>query len=89
MPREPDWWQVCPDCGMQTSTLVPVLGDRPLEEMFDWEQRKRGLNALRAANADRLLARLKKLAPPPAELLDVGCAEGWFIQAARSHGYEA
>lgn len=38
-PKRPAWWHVCPSCGMQTSTLEPVFDDRPMAEMFDWEQR--------------------------------------------------
>ncbi len=86
--RNPDWWHVCGACGMQASTLQPAFDDTPMEEMFDWEQRETAFAPLRQANAEKLLDRLEKVAPPPARLLDVGCAEGWFVQAACARGYE-
>lgn len=68
---------------MQASTLEPVFDDRPMAEMFDWEQRNAAFASLRAANANRLLDRLEGICPPPRRLLDVGCAEGWFLRKAR------
>lgn len=87
-PKRPAWWHVCPSCGMQTSTLEPVFDDRPMAEMFDWEQRNAAFAGLRAANANLLLDRLEGICPPPRRLLDVGCAEGWFLRKARERGYE-
>lgn len=84
----PAWWHVCPSCGMQASTLKPVFDDRPMAEMFDWEQRNAAFSSLRTANANRLLDRLEEIRPPPARLLDIGCAEGWFLREARQRGYE-
>jgi SAM-dependent methyltransferase len=85
--RKPAWWRVCDACGMQASTLEPVFGDPGTDPVFDWDQRVRALSALRKANAAKLLDRIEKVAPPPAKLLDVGCAEGWFLQDARQRGY--
>lgn len=74
---------------MQVSTLEPNFDDRPMTDMFDWEQRNEAFCALREANAARLLDRLEALRKPPANLLDVGCAEGWFVRAAVKNGYDA
>jgi len=60
-----------------------------MEDMFDWEQRDAAFSSLRRANAARLLERLQKVSAPPARLLDIGCAEGWFVRAARDAGYDA
>jgi SAM-dependent methyltransferase len=83
----PRWWHVCGQCGMQASTLEPAFDDPVSDHVFDWGQRVDALSALREANAARLLDRLEKILPPPARLLDVGCAEGWFLKAARARGY--
>lgn len=86
--RQPQWWFKCSDCGMEISTLEPVIDDRPMEEMFDWGQRQRGLADLRKANFERLLDQIAGVLPSPARILDVGCAEGWFLEAAQRRGYE-
>lgn len=86
--RGPDWRRVCPACRMETSTLAPRLDARPMAEMFDWRQREGALKALRLANFAALLDHLGQIRPPPARLLDIGCAEGWFLEAALARGYE-
>lgn len=85
--RRPDWWYICPSCGMQTSTLEPCIDNSSKAGAIHWEQRSAAFSVLRKANAERLLNRLEKICPPPARLLDVGCAEGWFLHAARARGY--
>jgi hypothetical protein len=35
----------------------------------------------------KLLADLRRLKPPPASLLDIGCDKGFFLDEARRHGY--
>lgn len=86
--RQPQWWQVCANCGMEASTLEPVFDNRPMEEMFDWDQRQSALADLRKVNFERLLDLVAAIAPAPARLLDVGCAEGWFLEAAQRRGYQ-
>jgi len=59
-----------------------------MAEMFDWQQRNAAFAGLRNANAQLLLNRLQRVHPPPASLLDVGCAEGWFLRNALERGYK-
>jgi SAM-dependent methyltransferase len=73
---------------MEVSTLKPIFDDRPMEEMFDWDQRQSALVDLRKANFERLLDLIEAVTPAPARLLDVGCAEGWFLEAAQRRGYK-
>jgi SAM-dependent methyltransferase len=87
--RHPAWWHICPACGMQAATLVPAFDGRSIDAVFDRRQREAALAALRTANARRILKRLADVLPPPATLLDVGCAEGWFIAQAQAFGYDA
>lgn len=82
------WWHVCPDCGMEVSTLPPRFDDRPMTEMFDWPQRQDALKDFRRQNFEQLLDHLARFCPPPARLLDVGSAEGWFLEAALARGYD-
>jgi SAM-dependent methyltransferase len=35
----------------------------------------------------KLIADLRRLKPPPASLLDIGCDKGFFLDEARRHGY--
>ena len=39
-------------------------------------------------NSDAILRSIQKYVPPPAQLLEVGPATGWFLNAARKMGYE-
>ncbi len=73
---------------MEISTLEPVFDDRPMTEMFDWDQRQSALVELRKENFERLLDLIETKSPAPARLLDVGCAEGWFLEAAQRRGYQ-
>lgn len=73
---------------MEFSTLEPRLQDPTLDPVLDWRQRSEALTGLRQSNANRLLDQLERIRPAPARLLDVGCAEGWFLRAARTRGYD-
>jgi len=71
-----DWILHCPSCGFLASTLTPGAGTGV-----------EGLEALRKHNYARLLDRLETLRPlQGARILEVGCAWGWFLAAARERG---
>ncbi|HEX6137905.1 MAG TPA: class I SAM-dependent methyltransferase, partial [Casimicrobiaceae bacterium] len=57
----------------------------PLRE----EQREAALEPLRRRNFETVLERLAACGAVRGELLDVGCAHGWFLDAARRRGYVA
>jgi SAM-dependent methyltransferase len=59
-----------------------------LEEL-DEARRESALKSLRMTNYDVILDGCSQLIPPRARMLDVGCAHGWFLEAARRRGYEA
>ena len=77
----------CSACGFASAALpVDIAGaPRALAE----DARAAGLAPLRAANFEVVLDRLDACGlPPGGELLDVGCAHGWFLDAARRRGHE-
>lgn len=70
--RKP-WLARCPGCGYLGSTLTPGAGTG-IE----------GLDAVRQMNFETLLDRLERTRPLAGlRLLEVGCAKGWFLDAAR------
>ena len=74
--RQSDWLRGCDSCGFLGSELKPGSGLGP-----------RGLELLRRRNFRRLcdrLAALKSL--EGCSCLEVGCAEGWFLEEARARG---
>lgn len=79
------WHWRCATCGHECSTLTPAILAQADGEVLDEVARAQGLQALRNANFERILARLRQHYPAPNEppgLLDVGCAHGWFIEQA-------
>jgi SAM-dependent methyltransferase len=81
-----DWILRCIDCGFLRSTLVASAGQGAL--VIDEARRAGGLEALRRRNFERLLDRLCALAEPRgARLLEIGCAHGWFLEAAARRGF--
>lgn len=83
-----DWTFRCPHCDLWQSTLVPAIGtpEHPLSE----DDRFRGLQHIRLANFNRIFERLSRLTTLESlRLLDVGCAYGWFLEAAVSKGMAA
>ena len=74
----------CPACGFYASTLpVKINQVRRIDEI----NRERALQPLRSMNFSRILADCADLLPSGANVLDVGCAHGWFLDAANSAGY--
>lgn len=70
------WLSRCETCGLYRSTLVAGPG-----QAFE------GLEDLRRRNFELLLAEIEGLVPlKGARILEVGCAKGWFLEAARQRG---
>lgn len=74
----------CPACGHASATLpvAIVQGACALRE----DDREAALEPLRRRNFETVLDRLARL-QPPGRLLEVGCAHGWFLDAASRRGY--
>ena len=77
---------VCPACGFLASYL-PVRINQV--ERIDEAARAKALKRLRQRNFEIVLAEVDAVASPNRKLLDVGCAHGWFLEAARACGYDA
>jgi SAM-dependent methyltransferase len=81
----------CPACGLYRSDFPVAINqtrDGPHDlGRLDEVRRERALKPLRLANFARLLDACKPHLAPGATLLDVGCAHGWFLQAAAERGY--
>lgn len=84
--RLESWLLFCPACGLWRSTLGSE--DRLQEsQAVDESRRVSGLASLRDENYRRTLDALRRLGPLEGKrLLDVGCAYGWFLKAAREAG---
>lgn len=73
MAQKEPWFFLCPSCGFAASILTAGSG-RGIG----------GLEALRRKNFSSLLERLARSYDLAGKsLLEVGCAEGWFLEAAR------
>ena len=67
----------------------PAIGDHASHGTIDEDRRREALDSLRHLNFERVLDECPQRLRGnfPTSLLDVGCAHGWFIQAASRRGY--
>lgn len=78
MAPEEDWLYACSSCGFEQSLLAAGSG-RGVE----------GLERLRKQNFQYMIERLEKIAPfGNMRCLEVGPAEGWFLEAMRARNVE-
>jgi SAM-dependent methyltransferase len=83
------WLKECSCCGYLNSTLSPQLRDSKARAAIDEDLRESALNTLRKQNFERILDRLELCrSQKRGSLLDVGCAHGWFLEAAQRRGYD-
>ena len=77
----------CPDCAYACARPHPVTAGEGAAELHE-ERREAALAPLRARNFEIVLDRLAACGGR-GTLLEVGCAHGWFLDAARRRGYAA
>jgi SAM-dependent methyltransferase len=80
------WTRVCCVCGLWQALLerAPV---ETLTDPVNQKARARGLSHVRVVTADMILDRVSLcMHLEGSHLLDVGCAYGWFLEAARRRG---
>jgi 2-polyprenyl-3-methyl-5-hydroxy-6-metoxy-1,4-benzoquinol methylase len=80
-----NWHYVCKLCGLECSTLNPLINE--IDSINEIE-REKALKPIRENNFDELVFWLTETIPrnqnseSKKKLLDVGCAHGWFIERA-------
>jgi len=79
----PDTYK-CLACGFYASTLPVKINEI---ERLDEINRETALKPLRSKTFSKILEASADLFPANASVLDVGCAHGWFMDAAKSAGY--
>jgi SAM-dependent methyltransferase len=85
-----DWLYRCGACGFLKAMLTRRIENAASRAVVDEPRREEGLNGLRLANFRRILDQLQQtIAPGGLDLLDVGCAHGWFLDGATARGFDA
>jgi 2-polyprenyl-3-methyl-5-hydroxy-6-metoxy-1,4-benzoquinol methylase len=74
----------CVACGFFASILPVMINEI---KRIDEINHETALRPLRSTNFSKILAVSADLLPTKASVLDVGCAHGWFLDAANSAGY--
>lgn len=82
------WHSECWRCGYQKSDFEPAINEASAHEQIDERFRKKGLRSLRIENFNKLLQSIANTLTSRGLLLDVGCAHGWFLDAAQKRGFQ-
>lgn len=78
------WHATCRHCDYESSVLAPQINEQGTHERLNEGDRETALRALRKDNFEAILDEAVQFAPAGARsILDVGCAHGWFLEAAR------
>ena len=83
-----DWHWVCAKCGYENADFEPAINEASAHQQIDERLREKGLQSLRIENFNKLLESIANDVPA-GRLLHVGCAHGWFLEAAQNRGFEA
>ncbi|MFJ2427508.1 class I SAM-dependent methyltransferase [Pseudomonas sp. NPDC087804] len=77
-----NWHFQCSSCLYEKGALEPLINNSVSHELVDEKARESGLRDIRVRNFNKLLGVISSLKPEGGCLLDVGCAHGWFLEAA-------
>lgn len=81
-PGRKQWHVVCRSCAYEGAALEPGI-NRAQQGGVDEDEREIGLRAIRMDNFRDLVRHIGDFcSPAQRKLLDVGCAHGWFLEAA-------
>jgi 2-polyprenyl-3-methyl-5-hydroxy-6-metoxy-1,4-benzoquinol methylase len=82
------WHWKCPTCKYECADLAPAINQSDAHEKVDEDYRERGLKSLRVDNFNKLLDSITRCGKQSGNVLDVGCAHGWFLEAAQKRGFQ-
>ena len=77
-----EWHSYCPKCGYECTDFQPSINVVDAHAKVDEAGREEGLKRLRQANFSYILTQLDQFKLTGSNLLDVGCAHGWFLELA-------
>lgn len=76
------WHFICQGCDYEKGSLQPVINELSPHKLVNEAVREAGLRDIRVGNFKKLLDVISSLKPSGGKLVDVGCAHGWFLEAA-------
>lgn len=79
------WHYRCRSCSYEKGDLSPTINDFVSHNLINESDREAGLREVRVSNFKKLLGVIRVFKPNGGTLVDVGCAHGWFVEAAMSH----
>ena len=82
--RLQQWHYSCPTCKYERAVLPSNINLLGAHQAIDETAREHALRNVRRHNFEILLRRILEL-KTRGDLLDVGCAHGWFLELARTH----
>jgi 2-polyprenyl-3-methyl-5-hydroxy-6-metoxy-1,4-benzoquinol methylase len=82
------WHQKCPKCGYENAEFEMAINKKTSHKQLDENARESGLRLLRIRNFNKLLQAIVTNGRNEGSLLEVGCAHGWFLEAAKKNGFD-
>ncbi|MBK5437903.1 class I SAM-dependent methyltransferase [Pseudomonas sp. TH32] len=76
------WHFRCTSCGYEKGDLQPVINELSPHNLVNESVRATGLRDIRVGNFKKLIDVISSFKPGGGKLIDVGCAHGWFLEAA-------
>lgn len=74
------WHFKCKECLYEKGDLEPTINEDVAHKLINEAERESGLREVRVRNFEKLLGHILEAKPQGGDLLDVGCAHGWFIE---------